>query len=857
MSYFPKKEKEMVELVKRIYGDKYETRKPNEKQWEMILSETKVTKVGAPAGSGKSTTLALRIMYLNLIHQVPLSEISVVSFTNNSVNEFVKNIYKLYSKAGKRVDKSFLEKNIRTFHSHAYHLSNSKREAIDCVDSIPKVKVDVLIGEAEEELAHPKKRKQAQTEFSHDKTYNFNWETRCSLQKYYRDLYLKNSEFQDIVDTLNKKTLRFLNWDLSVSREFFKIFNEVKVSRQLLFRSLNNDDRNNKQYIDWKSNRASNSKNQVNEFVNLIDSDQEQYIDSKVSNVYQVLFMDPCKGKKYYPSDRDITEALTELFLEQNPILKESIDPTGFHCHKEQNGNWIFNSGANLYYYCPTESKKQVGNTWIEERDTTYETRFYTNRIKGFESIKGIILIPLVNKETDKKVKKIIQLKYGNPNLQVEFKLENYLVQKISAISSYFQLKANLIRNENELLKIDKEQDNQKVPTPFLKLIGEKHWDNLYELMFKVADFSMQVKSTSQLLADHYAEVKVHYDKRLGTELSDYFFKKNWPTEIESLVAKGACLFEDYIKKQGFDFSNSIFCNKEFDRSRLMQYRHILIDEFQDVAPLQAEWVKNVSNKFSEEYDTDSTLMVVGDDWQSIYAFRGSDPRIFINFKNNFGEHGAIELQENYRSREAILSAANKLIEQVKSRQIKFPISTNSEKALVKIFKAKTRPDELGTVGELKSFIENLKIDNDSNISIFFLARNSYELKDLDYNNLLGDRKDFDILPNTIHKSKGLEANIVFILGDWGEIDSTPWKNLAYKLAANGTSDSISSEDNFIYDDIQRDEELRIAYVAITRAKDAVIWKGEFDTKSRLEKSPLTIFYEIINPGAAGKKKAA
>ncbi|MCG3017597.1 ATP-dependent helicase, partial [Escherichia coli] len=83
---------------------------------------------------------------------------------------------------------------------------------------------------------------------------------------------------------------------------------------------------------------------------------------------------------------------------------------------------------------------------------------------------------------------------------------------------------------------------------------------------------------------------------------------------------------------------------------------YFLIDEFQDINKVQYAIMKMLS--------ADSkNLCVVGDDDQSIYAFRGSDPSFILNFEKDFPGTKKVTLHQNYRSAHSIVSAANKVIE--------------------------------------------------------------------------------------------------------------------------------------------------------------------------------------------------
>ena len=84
-------------------------------------------------------------------------------------------------------------------------------------------------------------------------------------------------------------------------------------------------------------------------------------------------------------------------------------------------------------------------------------------------------------------------------------------------------------------------------------------------------------------------------------------------------------------------------------------YRHLLVDEFQDVTPLQYQLIKLLA-------ETGATLFVIGDPDQSIYGFRGADASVFADFRRDYPAAAEIRLRLNYRSTPVIIGAAQHLI---------------------------------------------------------------------------------------------------------------------------------------------------------------------------------------------------
>ena len=105
---------------------------------------------------------------------------------------------------------------------------------------------------------------------------------------------------------------------------------------------------------------------------------------------------------------------------------------------------------------------------------------------------------------------------------------------------------------------------------------------------------------------------------------------------------------------------NEILCQHYRER-----FGHILVDEFQDTNPLQYQWLKLLAGV---GHKNSSAVFAVGDDDQSIYAFRGAYTGNMRDFEHDFGISKVIKLEQNYRSHGHILDAANALIENNRER---------------------------------------------------------------------------------------------------------------------------------------------------------------------------------------------
>jgi DNA helicase-2/ATP-dependent DNA helicase PcrA len=129
------------------------------------------------------------------------------------------------------------------------------------------------------------------------------------------------------------------------------------------------------------------------------------------------------------------------------------------------------------------------------------------------------------------------------------------------------------------------------------------------------------------------------------------------------------------------------------------RFQHILVDEFQDTNAVQYAWLRVLAGKSSH-------LMVVGDDDQSIYGWRGARIENIQQFNTDFAGAEIIKLEQNYRSTSTILNAANKLIGNNQGRLGKELWTDGQEGECISLYEAFNEQDEARyIVDELQKWI--------------------------------------------------------------------------------------------------------------------------------------------------------
>ncbi len=241
------------------------------------------------------------------------------------------------------------------------------------------------------------------------------------------------------------------------------------------------------------------------------------------------------------------------------------------------------------------------------------------------------------------------------------------------------------------------------------------------------------------------------------------------------------------------------------------KYDHILIDEFQDISYQRLELINCFVNNKSN-----TKLFCVGDDWQSIYQFTGSEVNFFVNFYKFFPNPECTSLKRNYRSTQRIVAMSNKLIS-FNDSQISKEVYSRRElgkKVFFYEISDKLRYDDKRQAAHVYSLLKELLDSGVKPDDIMILARfnrNLLNLKQYCGSKRIPINEKYEgIRFYSVHKSKGSEASYVFLIdivsGMYGfpcEVNDSSVLELAKR---NVNSNHF-------------EEERRLFYVALTRSK--------------------------------------
>ena len=274
-----------------------------------------------------------------------------------------------------------------------------------------------------------------------------------------------------------------------------------------------------------------------------------------------------------------------------------------------------------------------------------------------------------------------------------------------------------------------------------------------------------------------------------------------------------------YLKEHNeIDFNDMIHLAKGYvETGRFVSpYKYVIVDEYQDIS--KARFSLLYSMRKSNNFD----LFCVGDDWQSIYRFSGSDIGFILNFERYWGATQIGKIETTYRFSQELIEISGRFIMQ-NPVQIK------------KSLKGRMAAEKY-VLGEIYGYTETKAIefmvqkleDLPKGSSVFFIGRYSFDVELLKNNAQLdchfdnssnvidvkyNKRPDLQMSFLTAHKAKGLQADYVFIINN---------KRLKMGFPSQRQDDAILNLLLEGCDEYPYAEERRLYYVALTRAKRKV-----------------------------------
>ena len=213
------------------------------------------------------------------------------------------------------------------------------------------------------------------------------------------------------------------------------------------------------------------------------------------------------------------------------------------------------------------------------------------------------------------------------------------------------------------------------------------------------------------------------------------YLEENNMIDFNDMINKGANL----VRKYGYD-----------------SYKYIIVDEYQDTSLAKCLFIKVLA--------THSKVMVVGDDWQSIYKFSGANLEVFRNFKNYFPYTKTFKLENTYRNSQELLEYSKKVI--IKNHNQIHKV-LYSEKHLINPIQCYNYSDNRSYVAALVQILKVIFLSKQAK-TILILSRYQFDLeimKEKKVNQMLRScPSNIKIDMLTIHKAKGLGYDVVIFL---------------------------------------------------------------------------------------------
>ena len=183
-------------------------------------------------------------------------------------------------------------------------------------------------------------------------------------------------------------------------------------------------------------------------------------------------------------------------------------------------------------------------------------------------------------------------------------------------------------------------------------------------------------------------------------QVDDPIIRRVYQTYEAFKKARQMLDFEDFLLK-----ANEFMKDPQFAHEMQSRFTHVSVDEFQDVNLVQWELLQRL-------VEPHRNLFVVGDDFQSIYGFRGSNPELILKFSSYYPEAATILLETNYRSREPVIKASNRVIAINKKQMKKRLVAHRTGGEPVRVIHAKEEFDQaeriLETIQSLKTAFPEL-----------------------------------------------------------------------------------------------------------------------------------------------------
>lgn len=397
---------------------------------------------------------------------------------------------------------------------------------------------------------------------------------------------------------------------------------------------------------------------------------------------------------------------------------------------------------------------------------------------------------------------------------QIKRKIKYHELHQTKLIKTYYYLEDGILPEKlEELLRDNDVTIGHKDPKEILDVLQKtnkiKDFDNFNKLIESFINiFEAQNKEKNQF--DSF--IKMNESESDG-------YKRNRQKLFLDIVRDIYDIYYESNEGKRIDHNREVSLALELIQTNRYSasYDYIFIDEYQDINPIRSLLLQNLQKI------TNAKLFVVGDDWQSIYKFNGSDLNLFIDFDKHFPNSEFINLQENRRNYDRLNRISSRFIMRNEKQEKKKLISkkrNNPNPINIVYYSLNPKSNK---VLKLYSIILRIAKRNPKS-RILLLGRNNNDINEFTNKNAIFQSFDYtdkikclqnpklDMTFMTIHSSKGLEYDDIIILNFKDKLNGFP-----NKIEDDSVLHFLKEKEKCPYA-----EERRLLYVALTRTLNDV-----------------------------------
>lgn len=353
----------------------------------------------------------------------------------------------------------------------------------------------------------------------------------------------------------------------------------------------------------------------------------------------------------------------------------------------------------------------------------------------------------------------------------------------------------------------------------FEKIVGTEENKYILKLVKLVCTFIQNFKTNGYTVEKFY-----EWEAQTTNERTRLFLDVAQQCYLEyakRLKEKRAVDFEDMINE------SARILNQQMISGQTLDFKYIIVDEYQDISRQRFDLTKALSKICNAK------IIAVGDDWQSIYAYAGSDITLFTKFKEAFGYGKELKITRTYRNAQEVIDIAGSFIQKndaqlkkalVSPKHIEDPIVIESYTEDVDRKQTQGKGGKYYLIGKTVENIVAKILEENPKSSILLLGRYGFDAFNLSRSaDFFYDEKTGGVMSKTfpgvrlefmtVHRAKGLGFDNVIIINGRNELYGFP-----SQIQDDPVLKYVVKDDH----SIEYAEERRLFYVALTRTKNRV-----------------------------------